>query len=188
MKKKIVMALLCAVAARGYAQDQEKQPKPLDERKHELRLDVAEALIIPAIDISYEYVISKYSGVGATAWFSLDSDDGDYLVEYQEFAFTPYFRQYFFNKKEYGARGFYAEALLQIAGGTDYDQYYNDDLELVSNENWTNFGIGFGLGQKWVSNNGFVLDLNIGGGRYLGSSDTGPDAFLRGAVGVGYRF
>ncbi|MEP2934987.1 MAG: DUF3575 domain-containing protein [Gilvibacter sp.] len=187
MKKKIALLLLCGITASAMAQNQEDQPKNLQERRHELRLDALEALIVPAIDVSYEYVISKYSGVGATGWISLDSDT-DFIEGFQKFAITPYYRQYFFNKKEYGARGFYAEGLLQFAGGKDYDEYYTENDEFVSNENWTNFGIGFSLGQKWVSNNGFVLDINLGAGRYLGSTDTGPDAFFRGGVGVGYRF
>jgi len=186
MKKKIVMALLSAVATLGYAQDQD-QSKPIENRKHELRIDALEALIFPALDISYEYVISKYSGVGITGWVSLDGGDDD-IENYQKFAITPYFRQYFFNKKDYGARGFYAEGLLQFAGGDDFDGIIIGIDSSNESQSWTNFGIGFGLGQKWVSNNGFILDLNIGGGRYIGSNDNGPDAFFRGGIGVGYRF
>lgn len=188
MKKKLALLLLCGITATTMAQNQEeKKSKNIQTAKHELRLDAIEALAVPALDISYEYVLSQYSGLGVTAWVGFDSDD-DGFDSSQQFAITPYFRQYFFNKKEYGARGFYAEGLLQFATGEERGIYVEGDFQENLTENWTNFGIGFALGQKWVSNNGFVLDLSIGAGRYLGSNDIGPEAFFRGGIGVGYRF
>ena len=184
MKKYIFTAAFMAASAVGFAQDsEEKGIANLQDRKHELRIDALEGLIVPALDISYEYVISKYSGVGVSAFAGFSGDDD--LDFDQDWAFTPYYRQYFFNKKDYGARGFYAEGLLQVAGGDDFDNFL---IGTNTDESWTKFGIGFGLGQKWVSKNGFVLDLNFGGGRYFGDDNLGPDAFFRGGVGVGYRF
>lgn len=56
-------------------------------------------------------------------------------------------------------------------------------------EDWNKVGIGFAIGQKWVSRNGFVFELSVGGGRYLGSDDDeAPEGFFRGGVSVGYRF
>lgn len=184
MKKSFLIGALCALSTMGYAQDsEEKGIANLQDRKHELRIDALEAVAGPAIDISYEYVLSKYSGFGATVWYSFDEDNDNYFIDSgQKFAITPYYRQYFFNKKDYGARGFYAEGLLQLAFGDDAD---NDPALDTS---WTGFGIGFALGQKWVSKNGFVIDLNFGIGRYLDSGEFGPDAFARGGIGFGYRF
>jgi len=97
---------------------------------HEFRIDVLEALAVLNFEIDYEYIISKYSGAGAAISYSFDnSSDFD-----QKFSFTPYYRQYFFNKKEYGARGFFVEGLLQAATGKDYDSFYiYDDV----NEGYT---------------------------------------------------
>lgn len=141
-----------------------------------------EGLIVPALDISYEYVISRYSGAGANIHFSL-SDELDFE---QNFAFTPYYRQYFFNKKDYGARGFFAEGSLQYATGEQ--TVFNSDTNSQSSEDWSQFGIGFAIGQKWVSRNGFVIELLLGGGRYLSDDDFAPEAFFRGGISVGYRF
>lgn len=190
MKKKLVVMLLGVCSFVGFAQEEQEEVrgiKNLEGRKHELRLDAAEALAIPALDVSYEYVISKYSGAGISMFIGFGNDE---LDEYQTFAITPFYRQYFFNKKDYGARGFYAEGVLQYtAGKQDAEIGFGEVLIDNNDVTWSRFGIGFALGQKWVSRNGFIIDLSLGLGRNLNSEDgPGPEVFFRGGVNVGYRF
>ncbi len=189
--KKAITLLTLIISTFAFAQENtEEQPVNLNEinnKKHEFRIDVLESLALPAIDVSYEYVLSKYSGLGASLNVSFQDEENDFR---QNFAFTPYFRQYFFNKKEYGARGFFAEGLLQYATG-DNERFFNfDDNTLDERGTWNKFGVGVAIGQKWVSRNGFVIELSLGGGRYLGDNDDGlsPDGFFRGGVSFGYRF
>ncbi|MCH9660904.1 MAG: DUF3575 domain-containing protein [Bacteroidetes bacterium] len=183
--KKTLLALFLGMSAIALAQEksQEQEESPISHR-HELRIDALEGLIVPAIDVSYEYIISKYSGVGISTYVSLDSDTNNY----QKFAITPYYRQYFFSKEDFGAKGFFAEGLLQLGMGDDDEYFYIDDTNNgVTESNWTKFGIGFAVGQKWVSKNGFIVELNLGGGRYFGE-DAGPEGFFRGGASIGYRF
>jgi len=197
--KKILLTLFMGVSTIAFAQETDTTNDLTTDRKHEIRLDALEALSISTIEFNYEYIISKFSGLGAAVSFRLDESD-DY-GSYQKFAFAPYYRQYFFNKKEYGARGLFAEGLLQVATGEDlYGDFYDGDTAIFPNNegddiifpdndrNWTNFGVGFALGQKWVSQNGFILELSVGGGRYFGGKDGSPEGFFRGGVLVGYRF
>ncbi|WP_203296486.1 DUF3575 domain-containing protein [Luteirhabdus pelagi] len=169
------------------AQDAETAPDA-SNRKHEVRIDATEAIAIPNIEINYEYIISRYSGFGAAISVGFSDD----YYHNQKFAFTPYYRQYFLNKKEYGARGLFAEGLLQATVGNTYndDFYYTIEGEYIEESDtndWFNFGIGFAVGQKWVSNNGFVFEISLGGGRYLINDDDAPEAFFRGGILVGYR-
>ncbi|MFT5231439.1 MAG: hypothetical protein ACI836_001371, partial [Saprospiraceae bacterium] len=170
--KKLIMTALVAMSLFGtaFAQGEEPEANPVLEKKHELRLDAAEALLVPTLEFNYEYVISKYSGAGAALSVNLSNDiDFEYG---QKFAFTPFYRQYFLNKKEYGARGLFVEGMLQAAGG-EYENYnYYEDYSdpnnpifesNVTNEDWFNVGAGLAVGQKWVSNNGFVFELSAGG-------------------------
>lgn len=187
MKKKLVVLLLGVCSFAGFAQEEQQEEergiKSLEGRKHEIRVDAAEALIIPALDVSYEYVISKYSGAGISVFIGFGNETAD---DYQKFAITPFYRQYFFNKQDYGARGFYAEGSLQYgSGGSNSGDFILNNFD---NDDWSRFGIGFALGQKWVSRNGFIVDFSLGLGRYFGSDDVGPDVFFRGGVNVGYRF
>jgi len=184
----ILAAVLFSFNAFAQEDDEPVNLNTFNGKKHELRIDAIEGLIVPAIDISYEYVISKYSGVGASINIGLSSD-GDLDIP-QDFAITPYYRQYFFNREDYGAKGFYAEGLLQYATGDDI--FFNfDEIAGISTEtsrDWSQFGIGFAVGQKWVSRNGFVVELSLGGGRYIGGEDFAPGGFFRGGASVGYRF
>jgi hypothetical protein len=185
--KKTFLSVLCLITLAVHAQEQASENASKLNSKHELRLDGLEALAIPNLEINYEYVISKYAGAGAAISVSLGGDD---FNEYQKFAFTPYYRQYFLNKKEYGARGLFVEGLLQVATGEDYNDYYHDlpgGYGPMDQGSWFNVGPGLAIGQKWVNHNGFVFELSAGGGRYL--IDThGPLGYFRGGVLVGYRF
>lgn len=186
--KNTITFLFLIISALTFAQeDTNEQPVSLNEinkKKHEFRIDVLEALIIPAVDISYEYVLSKYSGVGASIYIA-NGDSFD-----QNFAFTGFFRQYFFNKKEYGARGLFAEGLLQYATGKTIG-FTNTPTDFIeTTEQWRKIGYGFSLGQKWVSRNGFVIEISAGGGRYFATEnqEIAPEGFFRGGVSFGYRF
>ncbi len=172
-------------------EDNDEQPVNINTfngKKHELRIDALEGLIIPAIDIGYEYVINRYSGVGASINVALSSDNDIELP--QDFAITPYYRQYFFSREDYGGKGFFAEGLLQYATGEETFLAFNEiaGISTETNRDWSQFGIGFAVGQKWVSRNGFVVELSLGGGRYLGGEDFAPSGFFRGGASIGYRF
>ena len=190
----LILAVLCSTIA--FAQDNELEEdgpvnlKSINDKKHEFRIDALEGLLVPALDISYEYVLSKYSGFGASINIAFDNDDD---IDFrQKFAITPYYRQYFFNKKDFGARGFFAEGLLQYASGdTNSFSVVNNSDVIITEETWNRFGVGFAIGQKWVSRNGFVIELSLGGGRYFGNDEENfdiPEGFFRGGVSVGYRF
>ncbi len=177
MKKILVISLLII----GFnIQAQESEIKK-SENRHEFRFDAFGALVFENFEINYEYVLNKYSGVGIATSFSLDDD----FSEYQAFAIEPYYRQYFFNKKDFGARGFFVEGTLRVAGGEN--EFLNIQNNTTVNENWTDLGIGLTLGQKWVSDNGFVFEISIGGGRYL-LDESLDEGFIRGGILVGYRF
>jgi len=156
-----------------------------NQNKHEFRLDALEILTIPKLEINYEYVNNKYSGFGAAISLTLEED-----YDFQEkFSFTPYYRQYFLNKKDYGARGLFVEGMLRLAGGVNEELTFDSNTGFSTSveENWFDLGAGLAVGQKWVSENGFVFELSFGGGRYLLDSKA-DDFFLRGGVLIGYRF
>ncbi|MEM0518071.1 MULTISPECIES: hypothetical protein [Aequorivita] len=189
--KKILFLILMSGSFIGFAQES-KNFDAGPQGKHEFRLDGFEALVFKTIEINYEYVISKYSGAGAAISFNTDGETiGDYG---QKFAFTPYYRQYFLNKKEYGARGLFVEGSLQLATGEHEIYYYdynpNTDtyIEGTTKNNWFDTGIGLAIGQKWVSNNGFTFEISAGGGRYLLNDDYAPEGYFRGGILIGYRF
>ncbi len=175
--KKLFTALLLMAFCVSHAQN---DPSMNHRNKHEFRLDALEILAIPNLEINYEYIINRYSGAGLAVSFSLDDD----FNEYQKFAIEPYFRQYFLNRRDYGARGLFVEGVLRFAGGE------NDFFDIANNnaldEDWFDIGAGFVIGQKWVSENGFVFEISLGGGRYFLDENT-DEFFARGGILIGYR-
>lgn len=189
--RKIIFSILMISSLVVFSQEVENEELG-PQGKHELRLDGLDALAFTTIEINYEYVVSKYSGVGAAISLNLgDESIDDYG---RNFAFTPYYRQYFLNKKEYGARGLFVEGSMQLALGERTFLHYNYDpgtdyfIDESYNENWFEAGLGLAIGQKWVSNNGFVFEISAGGGRYLLDADYAPEGYFRGGILVGYRF
>ena len=68
--------------------------------------------------------------------------------------------------------------------------YSSDGFNFASQkENITDFALGIGLGGKWITNSGFIGELNVGFGRNLFQNDR-YDYEIVGKVGisVGYRF
>jgi len=185
--KKLLIPIAVLITTFGFAQDNDSDAIAAT-RKHELRIDAIEALASEKIEINYEYVISKYSGVGG--YVSYDFDNNDYSED-QVFAIGGFYRQYFFNRKDYGARGLYAEGLLQYGSFKNEDGYYdyNTDTFIEEEKKYGAVGIGFALGQKWVSSNGFILEISAGLGRNFGNQEYNQtDVFFRGGILVGYRF
>jgi hypothetical protein len=189
--KKILFLILTGVSLSGFSQETENfEAGP--QGRHELRLDAFEALAFKTIEVNYEYIISKYSGAGAAISVNLDDESiGGYG---ENFAITPYYRQYFLNKKEYGARGLFVEGNMQLAAGENEIYFYsynpNTDsyIEGTTKDSWFDAGLGLTIGQKWVSNNGFTFEISAGGGRYFLNDDAAPGGYFRGGILVGYRF
>ncbi|AXG69364.1 hypothetical protein KORDIASMS9_01584 [Kordia sp. SMS9] len=154
----------------------------LGERQHEIRLDVFDAAFFSAIDLSYERVSDTDFGYGASLFLNFrDSDDG----YYEKFAFTPFFRFYFLNREDYGAKGLFAEAFVKVASGEDYDNIFDLDDE---DRDYFDAAIGLSIGQKWVNRRGFILEISLGGGRNIGLDEDSPEFTFRGGISLGYRF
>ena len=115
---------------------------------------------------------------------NLDSEN-DYL---EDFSITPFYRGYFFNKQDYGAKGFFVEGFGKYVSG-DVEFFSGDDEVLFGGdrENFNDFSLGMSVGQKWVNSNGLVVELLVGVSRTLGG-DIGNEGYFRGGVFVGYRF
>jgi hypothetical protein len=109
-----------------------------------------------------------------------------------KFSLSPFYRFYFGKKP---AAGFFVEGFGMI----DSYEYSSYNGLLYSNEiptgpsydkiSRTDFALGFGLGAKWVTQKGFIFEINGGVGRNLfNSSDTDFEIVGRGGITMGYRF
>jgi hypothetical protein len=74
--------------------------------QNELKINLLEILIMPAIGITYERFINQHSSFGAYGFISFDIDE-EYL--YEKFELAPFYRIYLNSKKTAANKGLYTE-------------------------------------------------------------------------------
>jgi hypothetical protein len=176
MKNNILFIILLIMSSFVFSQEEEQNST---QRIHEIRLDGLKLLAGPIAEASYEYVKNENSGYGVSILANLGSDFNE------DFSITPFYRMYFFNKQDYGAKGFFVEGFGKLTIGDEYNYVFDNNDE---KNNYTDFSLGMALGKKWVNKNGFVFELLVGASRPFGGNDSGPEAYFRGGLFVGYRF
>ena len=153
-------------------------------RRHSISLDVIAGLAFPAFNPRYEFVLNKYSSVGADLNINFNNENGSEILE--KFSFSPYYRQYFFSKEDYGAKGFYGEGFLKFyTYENDFNFFFGDYIN-ANAETYFETAVGVGIGWKWVSDSGFIIDINSGLGRNLGFADYPNERDLAGKFGVNF--
>lgn len=151
---------------------------------HEVRLNALSLLAGSVLDVNYERVSNASSGYGVG--LLLNFGDTDYTS--QDFAITPYYRFYFLNRQDYGAKGTYVELFSSFGSASSYIDSF--DMDIYTYEETTNFqmSLGAAIGRKWVNKKGFSFELFLGVGRYLLDNDGGDEAHSRLGFSIGKRF
>ena len=138
------------------------------EGKNEIRINALSFLVEEDLNIFYERILNKSSSLGISMFINTG---GQSMLTNRKFALNPYYRFYFYNSKEYGARGFFVEGFSSFASVT------NESLQV---------SLGMTIGQKWVSTNGFSFELFVGLARYI--TDTALEAHAPIGIAIGKRF
>ncbi|SEC47873.1 hypothetical protein SAMN04489761_3106 [Tenacibaculum sp. MAR_2009_124] len=192
MKKQLFMILL-AISVMVKAQDNTDSKETESQRsmtefskskRHSLSLDVIAGLAFPAFNPRYEYVLNKYSGIGADLNINFDNEKGSEILE--KFSFSPYYRQYFFSKEDYGAKGFYGEGFLKFYTYENDFNFWFDNSTNTNDKTYFETAVGVGIGWKWVSDSGFLIDINGGLGRNLGFADDPNERDFTGKFGLNF--
>ena len=93
--------------------------------QNELKLDLIDILSVPAFDITYERIKDPYSSFGASLYLNAGDNDSASRNWTDKLSLTPFYRFYFFNKKDYGGAGFFAEIFTKFSFGKHDVEYYN---------------------------------------------------------------
>ena len=137
--------------------------------ENELRVNALSFLTVSDINIFYEKILNRSSSFGLSMFINGGDDVGD--ITDRKFAINPYYRFYFFNSKEYGARGFFVE------GFSSFASLESESLQV---------SLGMSIGQKWVNTHGFSFELFLGLSRYITDSDN--ELYVPAGVAIGKRF
>ncbi|MDH7446594.1 hypothetical protein [Aquimarina sp. 2201CG14-23] len=196
MKKILTLFAILLLSQTTFAQDQSDLPRR-DIKKNEISINPFNIVAFGALDVGYERVLGNNSSLGFDFFYRLaddDDDDNDVIdtdgVFDKEIAFTTRFKYFFGNRV---ARGFYVEAFGMLSSGEheNYVRVFDDLGNFISasdvEEEYTDFALGFSVGGKFVTRNGFFIDIGFGIGRNL-FSDKSPEIILRPNLYLGYRF
>ncbi|GAB7256219.1 hypothetical protein [Polaribacter sp. OB-PA-B3] len=164
--KKIVLILGLLVSSLGYSQQ-------------EIKLDVADALVIRSLEFSYENYISVENSFGVSALFNLAKQDIDFRYN-ENTMITPYFRHYFTADAQWN---FFGEGFVGINSGKTETVKDSGVYDLK----YTDAALGVAIGTKYSSEGGLVIDIYGGLGRNLFGTDS-PILVPRLGVNVGWRF
>ena len=137
--------------------------------KNELRINALSFLAATDINIFYERILNRSSSYG----LSLFINAGDDTLELTDrrFALNTYYRFYFYNTKEYGARGFFVE------GFSSFASLESESLQV---------SLGMTIGTKRINTDGFSFELFAGLSRYITGTDN--SFYIPVGVAIGKRF
>lgn len=188
MKSLLPTLLLIFIGFSGFSQQDTLGGFPRDIAKNELSINAFNLVAFGAIDVAYERIIdpnSSWAIEGFILALNRESESADYVFTRTASLTGKY--KYFFSERS--AWGFYANGLVMLSAGEYYEDLYDRDGYYTSrvDKEYTDLALGFGLGGKWVSKQGFFLDLSSGIGRNLLSSDS-PVIVGQFNVNLGKRF
>lgn len=149
------------------------------KNKQEVTFDLADALVMKTLELSYEYYLSDQSSVGLSALFNFEKRTSDFRYN-EKNMFTPFFRHYFTANQNWNHFG---EVFVGINTGEKEVKVGTD----LTYKNYTDGAVGISAGTKYVSNGGFVVSALVGIGRNMFSDDS-PIIVPRLGVHLGYRF
>jgi hypothetical protein len=174
--RKLFVVLCFSSFLASFSQEKET----IDFKRNELKGN-ALFLVLGAVELTYERILTQDAGLGVTLFFIKEEDVNI------NFSLTPYYRAYFGKKP---AAGFFVEGFSMLSSGvnetsSNYDS--NGNFINTTEKKYTDFALGFGLGSKWIHRRGFVFEINAGIGRNL-LSENSPEVVGRGGITLGYRF
>lgn len=185
--KKICLLLVLMIPHITFSQEQEDLD-PRDSAKNELSVGALNLLAFGAIDITYERILNPHSSWGVETFFLAFNREKEQTVDAYEKDISVAGKYKYFFSDNASASGFYVNALTMISSGEyNPEEGSSDPDQLTPEERYTDLALGFGAGGKFISRQGFFLDLGMGIGRNIFSSNS-PTIVGQFNFNLGFRF
>ncbi|WP_299012588.1 hypothetical protein [uncultured Polaribacter sp.] len=164
--KKLILVFSLFLSFLGFAQQ-------------EIKLDIADALVVRSLEFSYETYISEVNSFGVSALVNLVKQETEFRYN-ENFMITPYFRHYFTKDAKWN---FFGEAFVGINSGK------KEIIESSNNFNlsYTDAALGIAAGIKHITKGGIVICAYAGFGRNMFGEDS-PILVPRVGANIGWRF
>lgn len=164
--KKLFLAFVLFASSLGYSQQ-------------EIKLDIADALIIRSLEFSYESYLTEDSSFGISALFNLAKQDVNFRYN-ENMMITPYYRHYFTTNQQWN---FFGEGFVGINSGKKESVKDSGNYDIK----YTDGALGIAVGLKYLASGGLMIDLYGGLGRNLFGSNS-PVLVPRVGLNIGWRF
>jgi hypothetical protein len=165
MKKNILLFTLF-IGSFGFAQQ-------------EIKLDIADALVIRSLEFSYEKYLTDDSSFGVSALFNLEKEGVTFRYN-ENMVITPYYRHYFTTNEQWN---FFGEGFMGVNSGKMESVKDSGDYDVK----FTDGALGIAVGAKYIASGGLVIDFYGGVGRNLFGSNS-PVLLPRVGLNIGWRF
>lgn len=187
MKKISVLILLLFITSLAVSQEKEEKYPQDTNKKHELKLNVFNLIVLSSMNVSYEYLLNKDASFGIDAFYNFNSIKSDFYYA-KKFSLTPYYRWFFSDTKL--ARGFFVEGFGMLNTFEDEIYYFGSQSQT---ETVTDFALGVSVGGKFITKSNFTAEVFLGVGRNLFNNNNNDNynnysIVSRGGISLGYRF
>jgi hypothetical protein len=191
--KRLLFIALCSIQFAN-AQDSLTSGDIMN-RKNEIRTDLLSLALQTKFNLSYERFLNKDYSVGVFTGFAssnkIDEDfDSGYRNNSPKYEVNPFVR---YNLSKSQTSFYFAEVFVSVNGGDligtvrGIDDECNADYINEKSE-YSDVGIGAGLGYKLYLQEKFAVELEVGFGSNLFNRDKSPDTLSRVGLSFGYRF
>ncbi|MBS9766581.1 MAG: DUF3575 domain-containing protein [Flavobacteriaceae bacterium] len=157
MKKLIFSLFFLSIIGMTVAQNSENVA---NLKKHEVKINGLVLASSTAIDLTYEYVKNPATGFGVSVLWNVRDKE----FPMSRFAVTPFYRVYFFSKKDYGANGLFVEGFMKMAFvKSEYPHDYTEEIKKQKTPEF-NTALGISVGKKWVNKANYSFEIFAGMG------------------------
>ena len=188
---KIRSLLLYLVFLPGFLLAQETPSEtPLEETpkfNNEIKLNMLELLIMPALGVNFEHFLNSSSSFGVYGFVNFGWDEG---YRYEKIEVAPYYRIYFQRQNKLDNKGLFTEVFAGLnLGETEYFEYtdeFNYQMGNLYLEEYFGIALGVAVGYKFINFNNYSFEVFAGAGRFLNNQRI--QAYPRVGLSIGKRF
>jgi len=173
--KQKMFIFLCVFTTLGLcAQDQKER----NNGNNEFKVNMG-SLLFEFPEISYEHILNEESSIGVSVAFAIDKE-----IDYK-FIIYPNYRLYFGDKR---TAGFFIEANSAVFSERSHGKMIIGSVNNQRNNTEIGLGLGLAVGGKFLTKNGFIGEIYIGGGRNFINTDKISEGYPRIGISIGKRF
>jgi len=153
----------------------------------EIKIVASDIIFVPGLHICYEKLIDQASSYGFGIMQAFEDREGPVS---RQFAISSFYRIYFLNRQDFGAKGNFVELFGSFANVKNFE-FGQMFVGRENDKTFSRFSIGAMFGKKWLTRDGYSIETFAGGGSYLDDINEigdNPGVHWKFGLAIGRRF